>query len=362
MDDNIGQSCISIMQECYDALCDDLSRKLFFARIETDLSPSLKNIDNLAALSGYGKEQLASKLTWLPELVKAQVPIYLYGCGNFGTKWFEILASKNVNIKGFFDMKYKTVTSHMGLPVLAPPVYSTDWQNSIEDNAKILVTVALAEDEIREQLCEAGVPQERILPSITCYAINTEQEYFDFIERLPTGGAFIDGGCYDMWTSIRFTQLCPNQYSKIFAFEPDPKNYELCKKKVAMHGLESVQLIPAGLWSETTTLHFHAEGQATSSFCDEGEICVRVVTLDEIVRDERVSFIKMDIEGSEMGALQGACKTIQRDKPMCAICIYHKPGDVLAISHYLKQLVPEYQFAIRYHTFENADTILYAFV
>ena len=33
MDDNIGQSCISIMQECYDALCDDLSRKLFFARI-----------------------------------------------------------------------------------------------------------------------------------------------------------------------------------------------------------------------------------------------------------------------------------------------------------------------------------------
>lgn len=70
----------------------------------------------------------------------------------------------------------------------------------------------------------------------------------------------------------------------------------------------------------------------------------------------------MDIEGSEMGALQGACKTIQRDKPMCAICIYHKPGDVLAISHYLKQLVPEYQFAIRHHTFENADTILYAFV
>ena len=359
---SIGQECISIMRECYDALCDDLSRKLFFARIETDLSPSLENIDKLATLAGYGKEQLASRLTWLPELVKTKVPIYLYGCGNFGTKWYEILASKGVNIKGFFDMKYSTVTSHMGLPVLAPPIYSTDWQDVIENDAKILVTVAFAEDEIREQLREAGVPQERILPSITLYAINTEQEYFDFIERLPVGGAFIDGGCYDMWTSIRFDQLCPNMYSKIFAFEPDPKNFKICKKKIAMHQLQHVQLIQAGMWNKTTTLHFCAEGQATSSFCDEGEISVPVVTLDEIVGDERVSFIKMDIEGSEMKALQGACKVIQRDKPLCAICIYHKPGDVLEISHYLKQLVPEYQFAIRHHTFENADTILYAFV
>lgn len=359
---SIGQDCISLMQECYDALCDDLSRELFFARIETDLVPSHENIDCLATLAGYGKEQLASQLTWLPELVKSQTPVYLYGCGNFGTKWFEILASKSVNIKGFFDMKYETVTSHLGLPVLAPPIYSMDWEDSIEADAKILVTVALAEDEIREQLREAGVPQERILPSITLYAINTEQEYFDFIEKLPVGGAFVDGGCYDMWTSIRFTQLCQDRYSKIFAFEPDPKNYVKCKEKIAMHQLQHVQLIPAGLWNEATTLHFRAEGQATSSFCDEGEICVPVVTLDEIVKDERVSFIKMDIEGSELEALQGACKVIQRDKPMCAICIYHKPGDVLVISHYLKQLVPEYQFAIRHHTFENADTILYAFI
>lgn len=294
--------------------------------------------------------------------METQTPVYLYGCGNFGTKWFSVLASQRVNLRGFFDIKYRTVRTHLGLPVLEPPFFSDNWRGTIEDDAKILVTVALAEEEIRGQLQEAGVPQERILPSITRYAINTEQEYFDFLEKMPPGGAFVDGGCYDMWTSIRFTQLCGDGYSKIIAFEPDPKNYALCKEKIAAHRLERVQLIPAGMWSEATTLHFRAEGQATSSICDGGELCVPVVSLDEIVQDERVSMIKMDIEGSELEALQGSCRTIRRDKPMCAICIYHKPGDVLTISHYLKQLVPEYRFAIRHHTFENADTILYAFL
>ena len=148
---------------------------------------------------------------------------------------------------------------------------------------------------------------------------------------------------------MRYATIYLGNYSKIFAFEPDPKNYELCKKKVAMHGLESVQLIPAGLWSETTTLHFHAEGQATSSFCDEGEICVRVVTLDEIVRDERVSFIKMDIEGAEQAALRGCSQHIRKERPKLALSVYHNFEDLWKLPRMIEELVPGYRFFLRYH-------------
>ena len=51
----------------------------------------------------------------------------------------------------------------------------------------------------------------------------------------------------------------------------------------------------------------------------------------------------MDIEGSEMKALKGAEKLIRERKPNLAICVYHKPNDIVDIPLYLKSLVPEYK-------------------
>ncbi len=70
--------------------------------------------------------------------------------------------------------------------------------------------------------------------------------------------------------------------------------------------------------------------------------------------------IKMDIEGAELEALKGAKKTIQRDKPKLAICIYHKTEDLWEIPLYIKELVSEYCLYIRHQTFGTGDTVLYA--
>ena len=70
----------------------------------------------------------------------------------------------------------------------------------------------------------------------------------------------------------------------------------------------------------------------------------------------------MDIEGSELSALQGAQKVLCRDKPLCAISVYHKPGDIVLIMNYLKNLVPEYRFAVRHYSNIDTETVLYAFV
>lgn len=359
---NIGYDCIPIMQDCYNALYDDLSKWLFFARMAVDIDPSEQHIEELVGLSGYKKEQLLAKMPWILELAEAQIPVYLYGAGLYGVWWRKALLEFHVNVKGFFDQKYKTLKTCLGLPVLQPPIFNKNWEDLLEHDAKILVTAGVSEDEIMILLNKAGVLEERILPRIRPFMADIEHQYFDFLEHVPEDGAFIDGGCFDLETAIRFAGLRNDLDTRIIAFEPDPQNYAICEAKISAYHLTNAKLMQAGLWSKTTTLRFNGDGTGTSSFTDNGEISVPVVALDEITNDEKVAFIKMDIEGSELAALQGAASTIRRDKPFCAICIYHKPGDMLAISHILKQLVPDYKFAIRHYSATVYETVLYAFV
>lgn len=75
---------------------------------------------------------------------------------------------------------------------------------------------------------------------------------------------------------------------------------------------------------------------------------------------EAPTFIKMDIEGAELEALEGAKNTIVKSKPKLAICLYHKPDDLWKIPLYLKKLVPEYKFYIRHHSKVRWETVLYA--
>lgn len=87
---------------------------------------------------------------------------------------------------------------------------------------------------------------------------------------------------------------------------------------------------------------------------------IQAVKLDDYTEGLTVGFIKMDIEGAEMEALQGARDTIRRDKPLMALSAYHRRGDVLAIMSYLHQIVPEYRFWIRHYGPLAYDSVLYA--
>ena len=106
-------------------------------------------------------------------------------------------------------------------------------------------------------------------------------------------------------------------------------------------------------------MHF-AESEAGSCVAETGMSIIQGIALDEIVKDENITFIKMDIEGSELKALEGARNTIIRNKPKLAICIYHKPEDIIEVPFYLLSLVPEYKFYIRHYSSCLWETVLYA--
>ncbi len=76
----------------------------------------------------------------------------------------------------------------------------------------------------------------------------------------------------------------------------------------------------------------------------------------------RVSYIELDIEGSELRALHGAEKTLRRCRPALAIALYHRLQDLVDIPEYLAGLDVGYRLLLGRFTIHAEETILFATV
>lgn len=97
--------------------------------------------------------------------------------------------------------------------------------------------------------------------------------------------------------------------------------------------------------------------QSPDTLVDEADT-VALRTIDGLI-DDAPTFIKMDVEGSELSALQGARSTIADHGPKLAISAYHRPTDLLELSSYVLSLRPGYRMGLRHHGHYRWDTCLY---
>ena len=74
---------------------------------------------------------------------------------------------------------------------------------------------------------------------------------------------------------------------------------------------------------------------------------------------ERVDFLKLDIEGSELGALEGAKETLREFRPKLAISVYHKFSDFFEIPAFIDSLGLHYDLYLDHYTIHSEETILY---
>lgn len=134
----------------------------------------------------------------------------------------------------------------------------------------------------------------------------------------------------------------------------------MCSEVIRCEKLRNYQLYDCGLWDKKDIASFGGSG--CPHIDSGGEQTIKLESLDEFLQSNKVTFIKMDIEGAELKALIGAKKTIKKYKPKLAICIYHKPDDIWEIPLYIHDLVPEYKMYIRHYSAKGCSTILYATV
>lgn len=188
-------------------------------------------------------------------------------------------------------------------------------------------------------------------------------QYFDVFPA-ENDEIVCDCGAYDGTTEMQISDWTSNSYTKIYAFEPNEMNCNMCKNFYANNNLKNIELIKKGTWSENTTLYFSMDEESTGGrLLEEGTNCVPVTTIDSVVSEkEKVTYIKMDVEGAELQSLKGAKETIMRDTPKLAICIYHRQDDLWKIPEYILSLNKKYRFYIRHYCSYYYETVLYAVV
>lgn len=188
-------------------------------------------------------------------------------------------------------------------------------------------------------------------------------QYFDVFEA-ECNEIVCDCGAYDGTSELQISDWANNLYSKIYAFEPNEINCNLCEEFYIKNGLKNIELIRKGTWSENKTLFFSVdEESAGGRLLEEGTCSVPVVAIDNVISpEERVTYIKMDVEGAELESLKGAKETIMRHAPKLAICIYHRQDDLWKIPEYIKGLNKNYRFYIRHYCSYYYETVLYAIV
>lgn len=193
--------------------------------------------------------------------------------------------------------------------------------------------------------------------------IDEKDQYFDVFEPRDDE-IIVDAGAYDGTTALRFLQWGAGKVKKIYSFEFDHENAEKCEENLKPYG-DKVTLIKKGTWDKDETIYLNADSMNGSSGSSvntrKGSIEAHLTSIDNAVQGEKVTFIKMDIEGSELKSLIGARNTIISNKPRLAICAYHKDTDLYELPEYLLSLVPEYKFYLRHYSSTTWETVLYAY-
>lgn len=188
-----------------------------------------------------------------------------------------------------------------------------------------------------------------------------DQQYFDKkIIRLSENEVFCDCGSYNGDTLEKFIELTEGRYKKYIAIEADKDIYNELNEKIAYNNYKNVQTYNVACWSEKTKLKFQSS-QTAGHISAIGEVLVDADTLNNILKNEEVTFLKMDIEGAEEMALKGATEVIVKHLPILAICIYHNLEDFQKLPLFLKKINNDYSFFIRHYTeMFDLETVCYA--
>ena len=175
-----------------------------------------------------------------------------------------------------------------------------------------------------------------------------------------------DGGAYDGDTVRALSAIHSNRFGHVLAVEPDPANFAKLMATVGELPAEvraRVECRQVALGREPRMLHLDAMGtaaSATSTEASAGSIAVQAETIDVLAAGRRPTFIKLDIEGFEIDALDGGRETIRRHGPVLAVCVYHLQDHLWKIPLMIRAWRDDYALFLRPHNEEGWDLVCYA--
>ncbi len=322
-------------------------------------------------------------------------PIFLYGTGNGGDKILDVCERYGIPVEGVFassdfvrsrtfrgfsvqslqmiEEKYgddfvvllafgttlstvaeniRKVAEKHTLYIPEVPLYGTElfsWEYYLENLEKIEYAYSLFDDERSKSLYEDMI-EFRLSGNPKCLA-NAESVAVSYEEILGSESYFcaVDCGAYKGDSTEMIAGVLHPE--KIIAVEPDPKTYLKLSTYAENEKRSRVSAVNAAVGKELGSVEFMSsasrgsgkEGISKSAKCRT----VALLTVDEIAKGEKVDLLKLDVEGDEADAIDGALETIKRCKPSMAISVYHRTGDIFSLTEKLKELLPDHSFFLR---------------
>jgi FkbM family methyltransferase len=161
-----------------------------------------------------------------------------------------------------------------------------------------------------------------------------------FARALSIGHIAYDIGAHaGYYTLLSSARVGPQGH--VFAFEPSPRNLQILRKHVAINNRANVTIIGAAVGDQTGMQRFDpGDDSFTGGLYRDRGFEVNVITLDGMFDDGLLlppDIIKMDIEGGEAAALQGATKLISKAHPLIFLST-HGPQVHAQCSEILKDL------------------------
>lgn len=180
-----------------------------------------------------------------------------------------------------------------------------------------------------------------------CYE-NQYKDYFDLdVVKINNNEVLVDLGAYNGDSILEYLKLYGNNYKKIYAYEITDSTFKELTNNLSKYN--NIILRNKAISNENTTMYIKEnESKDANSISNDGDKLIEVVTLDSDIKDD-ITMIKMDIEGYEYKALEGAREHIIKNKPKLLISVYHNHYDIYRIPLLIKQYNSNYKFYLRYH-------------
>lgn len=348
-----------------DRLKDEESREIFEARfdfcIHRDLDVLERKLINGAIQHGRKGGSYILDRFFRENPSRKGTPFVIFGAGRAGRATIRSLKFLGIEVVGCVDNNYRSLKTSEGLSITPPERLLSDW-----DNCTVLISVAdqKMKTDIHNQLKNMGIPEDRIMKIKEDYVwADYGKQYFDLdvLQADPNGEIFVDAGCFDGETGVGAAAWTSGRLSKIYAFEADRNSIDVCRKRMEQTGCE-FELYHMATWSRKTTLTFNINndfGYASSVDAD-GKESVHADSIDNILNGRPVTYIKLDVEGSELETLKGAVNTIKKYRPKLAVSLYHKAEDIIDLPLFIESLGMDYRYYIRHYQTRWCETTLYA--
>jgi FkbM family methyltransferase len=172
---------------------------------------------------------------------------------------------------------------------------------------------------------------------------------------------FLDVGGFDGDSILDFNAATGGKYRQIVSLEPCSENFAKLESRINEHGLARVSAIRKGAW--THHAHLFVSNESTgidNQILQSGRESIEVDSIDSILAGSayRPTLMKLDINGAELAALEGAIETIREARPSIA-CRLHRKEDYLRIPTFFATNFVGAKLRLRLRCYLSIMPILY---